>query len=163
MDETSKHLASVYRMTAINFLMSARRLQQSFAAEGKAMELNIFAVPFYYLTSHAAELFLKAALLKNGVTEREVKTFNRRHNLSRLMEDLIEKGAHFNKTSIAILTDLSEQHSKHLLRYNSVRVDEVMFTPNAEAIFAMLQELQLLSGLNMPLRPRPPRRAQRSR
>jgi hypothetical protein len=150
-------LASIYRLTAMNFEASAQRLHASFAADGKVVELNALAVPFYYLVSHAAELYLKAALLKNGATEGELKKRDRGHNLFQLVEDLKNKGATFGKTTDTILTELSDQHRRHLLRYNSMEADDVVFTPNAEAIFKMLQELHILSGLRTPLRPRPRR------
>jgi hypothetical protein len=50
------------------------------------------AIPTYALASHATELFLKAALLKRGFAERELKQQKYRHNLDALLAELQRKG-----------------------------------------------------------------------
>ena len=45
-------------------------------------------IPFYFLISHAVELFLKSALLKRGFTEDELKKHDYRHNLDSLLAAL---------------------------------------------------------------------------
>ena len=147
-------LAGILRWTAMNFVSSSQRLHDSLTDDGFAVELNPLAVPLYYLATHAAELYLKAALLKNGAIEGNVK----HHNISRLVEELKDKGATFSKPTITVLSDLAEQHKRHLLRYNSTNPNDVVFTPNVEAVFLMLQELQMLSGRRTRLRRRPVRR-----
>jgi hypothetical protein len=77
-------LASVYRMTGCNFQMSARNLL-SFIAKEDGSPTNATALPFYYLASHAAELFLKAALLKRGFPEAQLRQHGYRHSSIRYL------------------------------------------------------------------------------
>src|SRR5580658_9519128 len=89
------YMASIYRLEAMAFRDGARRLNNSFEAEGQTLEGlegNRMALPFYYLVSHAAELFLKAALFKRGLTDDDLRKYAVRHSLRALREALQSKG-----------------------------------------------------------------------
>ena len=88
----SIYIATIYRLTGVNFWHSAEKLAESIEVNEIGQPTKITALPFYYLTSHAAELFLKAALLKRGFSEQDLKKFDYRHNLKNLLNELILKG-----------------------------------------------------------------------
>ncbi|MCC6140613.1 MAG: hypothetical protein IT389_08360 [Nitrospira sp.] len=58
--------ASVYRLTAVNFRLSAEVLAPNLELRDDGSPAKLTAIPFYFLASHAIELFLKSALLKRG-------------------------------------------------------------------------------------------------
>jgi len=74
------YLASVFRLEATLFRQSAQILSDSFPTPSNESPASPESVPFYYLVSHAAELLLKAALLKRGLTEEGLKAPNLRHS-----------------------------------------------------------------------------------
>ena len=102
------------------------------------------AVPFYYLVSHAAELFLKCALLKRGFSPGDVKSSALRHSLENLLHELLKKEVPISEPCSQLLLRLNHQHEKHVLRY-TVFVDdgEPTFTPEPEELFSMLEELMM--------------------
>ena len=59
-------LAVAYYMNGINFRMSAENLRSELQLDKDGRPTKLTAVPLYFLASHAAELFLKAALLKRN-------------------------------------------------------------------------------------------------
>jgi hypothetical protein len=65
-------LASTYRLNAVNFRASAE-VASTLVLDVQGRPTSLLALPFYFLISHAAELLLKAALLKRGVSEAELK------------------------------------------------------------------------------------------
>ncbi len=140
-------MASSYRMTAVIFLESAKVLNRAFQDKGESTVGNWRAVPFYYLISHAAELFLKCALLKRGVSPDDLKSSSLRHSLENLLRELLKKGVPISEPCSQSLLRLSHQHEKHALRYTFVWVDDgpPIFTPEPEELFSMLDEL-LMAG-----------------
>ena len=104
------------------------------------------AVPFYYLISHAAELFLKCALLKRGFSPNDLKSAALRDSIEGLLRELLKKGAPISEPCSELLLKLNHQHEKHALRY-TVFVDDGQptFTPEPEELFSMLDEL-LMAG-----------------
>ena len=70
------YLASIYRVTAVNFWESAKTLSASIECRDDGTPAKITAIPFYFLISHAAELLLKSALLKRGFEERNYTPTN---------------------------------------------------------------------------------------
>ena len=68
------YLTSIYRITAVNFWKSAKILSVSLETKSDGSPTKITAIPFYFLVSHAAELFLKSALLKRGFPESKLKS-----------------------------------------------------------------------------------------
>jgi hypothetical protein len=85
-------LASTYRLTAVNFRLSAQVLFEKFKSQGEPLPGNIRAIPFYFLISHAIELLLKCALLKRGRPPSDLKNFALRHNLKGLIQEVINLG-----------------------------------------------------------------------
>ncbi len=138
--------AAYYRMTAVVYFESAKMLEAAFVAKGEKMPGNRMAIPYYLLISHAAELYLKCALLKHGTTLDELKRFDVRHNLKGLLDRLISYGVPILPRTRDLLGVLSEQHRKHDLRY-TVFVDDGIptFTPEPSELYEMLDEL-LLAG-----------------
>jgi hypothetical protein len=143
------YMASIYRLEAVAFQDSARRLSGSFEAEGKSLQSERIALPFYFLVSHAAELFLKAALFKRGFTEGELKKHGTRHSLSALLAELQKKGLSVSPQTVQILNGLNAQHENHALRYTAFVDDgKKTYMPPPAVVFGMLDELLLLTRIS---------------
>jgi hypothetical protein len=71
---------------------SAKALADRLEIDPAGIPTKLTAIPFYLLTSHAAELFLKAALLKRGFGDRDLRRFDLRHNLGALLAAVQQKG-----------------------------------------------------------------------
>ena len=84
-------LASIYRLQATNFIMSARVLFNYYQEKDGTLIANLRALPFYYLVSHACELLLKCALLKRDIPMHRLKNKNIRHSLLDLLTELEKK------------------------------------------------------------------------
>jgi hypothetical protein len=113
-------------------------------AQGRPIKLT--AIPLYFLASHAAELFLKAALLKHGFDVDSLRKYEYRHNLAALLVQLRSQGGSVSDETAAVVSGLSTQHMEHALRYN-VLVDDGKRTywPPLALVFASLDELSLLA------------------
>jgi hypothetical protein len=139
-------LAAYYRMTAVVYVESAKMLEGAFVQKGQTLPGNHMAIPFYLLISHAAELYLKCALLKRGTSPEELKGFHVRHNLNGLLDRLTSYRVPISERSKKLLAVLSEQHRRHDLRY-TVFVDDGIetFTPEPSELYELLDEL-LMAG-----------------
>lgn len=144
--EDNTYLASIYRMTATYYQMSAKVLHEKFKCENESVVGNWKATPFYYLLSHACELLLKCALLKRGIDENELKIMHLRHNLCNLLAKLEENDIFISEESKKIIDFLNHNHKSHLLRYKALI--EGAYTPDPELIFKTLDELLLCTRLN---------------
>jgi hypothetical protein len=142
-------LAVAYYLNGTNFRVSAERLQEGLDLDGAGRPRQLTAIPLYFLASHAAELFLKAALLKRDVSEAVLKEYDYRHNLAALLEALQEKGVPVSTETASVVHGLSEQHRTHQLRY-TVLVDDGARTywPPLRQVFAALDELLMLTRLS---------------
>ena len=111
--------------------------------------IRLTAMPLYFLASHAAELFLKAALLKRGFEESNLKKFDYRHNLAALLKEIEGKGVPVTATTTTVIRGLSAQHQAHQLRY-TVLVDDGKSTywPPLHLVFSALDELLLLNRIS---------------
>jgi hypothetical protein len=139
-------LASTYRLTAANFRLSAEVLYEKFLERGETLPNNIRAIPFYFLVSHAAELLLKCALLKRGISQAQLKQYELGHNLDSLLKCLMDLGVSISPEAVALVTRLSTDHKKHALRYTALLDDgEPTFTPEPVDLFKVLDEL-LMAG-----------------
>jgi hypothetical protein len=140
------YLASVYRLHAVNFRLSAETLSHTMEVKSDGSPAKLTAIPFYFLISHATELLLKSALLKRGFGEADLKKFDYRHNLSGLLGALRDKAVFITADTIRLIDGLHAQHLNHALRY-SVLVDngQKTFLPPPPILFAMLDELLLLT------------------
>lgn len=146
-DNTS--LAVAYYLNGAIFQASAKKLQLDIELDSKGCPTKLTAIPLYFLASHAAELFLKAALLKRGFNESQLKKFDYRHNLEGLLLELLKKGVPVSDETKAIVNGLSAQHKKHALRY-TVLVDdgETTYSPPLSAVFSALDELLMATRLS---------------
>lgn len=147
-DSNNIELASIYRLTATSFRLSAELLQTSFSEKAEEMPQNYRATPFYYLVSHACELLLKSALLKRGVTPGRLRKSDVRHNLRSLQESLELQGVTISPSSAAIISGLSRQHKDHELRYTALLDDgKPTYTPEPGDVYKMLDELLIATRL----------------
>jgi hypothetical protein len=142
-------LAVAYRTLAAGFQLSAKELLRTLELKEDGRPAKYTAIPFLFLVSHAAELYLKAALLKRGFTGQELKKYDYRHNLRTLMEALQAKGVSITSSTVALIHGLHSQHQTHALRY-SVFVDDGQKTymPPLAATLDMLDELLMLTRIS---------------
>ncbi|MGQ0542939.1 MAG: hypothetical protein ACT4O9_13960 [Blastocatellia bacterium] len=142
-------LAVAYYMNGVNFKMSAKTLADDIEIGDDGRPAKITAIPLYFLVSHAAELFLKSALLKRGFDEAKLKKFDYRHNLSALLSEIQTRGLPVTDNTVAVAQGLSKQHQAHQLRY-TVLVDDGTKTywPPLPMVFASLDELLLLCRIS---------------
>jgi hypothetical protein len=126
------YLASVYRLTAVNFRLAAETLSTTMELRKDGRPAKLTGIPFYFLASHAAELFLKSALLKRGFVEADLKRFDYRHNLNALLEAVQEKGLAATPETVSLINGLHLQHQTHALRYTALvdRAADVHATPD---------------------------------
>jgi hypothetical protein len=87
-------LAVAYYLNGSAFRKSAEQLAEGLELDGSGRPgpTKLTAVPMYFLASHAAELFLKAALLKRDFAEADLKKTGIRHNLTALLQEIKNKG-----------------------------------------------------------------------
>lgn len=141
-------LASIYRLTATSFRLSAELLESSFADQGEPMPRNYRSTPYYYLVSHACELLLKAALLKRGVTDDELRRPGVRHDLQGLMSLLRERGVTIMPDRVTVLEGLARQHRDHELRYTALLDNgKLTYTPTPASVYELLDELLMATRL----------------
>src|SRR5690242_10531504 len=114
------YLASIYRLTAVNFWESAKTLSSTLELKDDGTPAKIAAVPFYFLISHAAELLLKSALLKRGFKEEDLKKYDYRHNLDALLRELQTQGVAVTSDTVNLINGLHSQHQNHTLRYTAL-------------------------------------------
>jgi hypothetical protein len=135
-------LAVAYYLNGSNFQVSAKKLMQGLDLDNSGRPANLTAIPMYFLATHAAELFLKAALLKRGFAEADMKKFDYRHNLAALLQEIKGMGVPVTDVTDAVIHGLSEQHRTHQLRY-TVLIDDGTKTywPPTSLVFTTLDEL----------------------
>lgn len=142
----SVYLASVFRLTAANFRLAAETLAGSMETKENGSPTKVTAIPFYFVASHAAELFLKSALLKRGLSESDLKEYDCRHSLNGLLKALQKKGVLVTSDTASLIDGLHSQHQGHALRYSALVADgKTTFMPPPSLVFAMLDELLLLT------------------
>jgi hypothetical protein len=143
------YLASIYRLMAVGFWDSAKTLYPTIEWKDDGTPVKLSAIPFYFLISHAAELLLKSVLLKRGYSERDLKKYDYRHNLSALLQELQTQGVLVTPDTVSLINGLSSQHQSHALRY-TVLVDDGQktYTPPAPLLFSMLEELLMLTRVS---------------
>ena len=137
-------IAIAYYTNGANFQASARKLQADLELDDHDRPTSLAAIPLYFLASHAAELFLKAALLKRGFSESKLRQFDYRHDLKALMQELQAKEVPVSRETEALVIGLSEQHQRHTLRYTVLEDDGTStFWPPLCSVFSALDELLL--------------------
>jgi hypothetical protein len=145
----SIYMASIYRLTGVNFWQSAKHLREKIEMDDRGVPTKLTALPFYFLVSHATELLLKSALLKRGFSEQELREFGYRHNLDKLLTALMAKGVTVTPGTTSLVRQLSEQHQTHALRYSAL-VDDGKPTclPPPKLLLETLDELLLLTRIS---------------
>lgn len=141
-------LASVYRLTAVNFWESAKKLDTTLEKRDDGSPAKLWAIPFYFLISHAAELFLKSALLKRGFTESDLKKYDYRHNLNSLLEALQNEGVMVSPRTVQIINGLDALHKNHALRYDVLLIDGKKYWPPTSLMHPILEELLSLTRIS---------------
>ena len=143
------YLASIYRLTAVNFWKSAEILSASLDTKSDGTPATVTAIPFYFLVSHAAELLLKSALLKRGFPEGDLKKYDYRHNLDALLEELQKRGVSVTPDTVQLIRGLHSQHAHHALRYTALVDDgQKIYMPPPPLMLSMLEELLLLTRIS---------------
>ncbi len=143
--DDSIYWASVYRLTAVNFRLSAEALLPNLELRDDGSPAKLTAIPFYFLVSHSIELFLKSALLKRGYVPANLKRLDNRHNLKALLELLKKKGLPVSAEATSIIEGLSSQHAEHLLRYHLLINP---FMPPPARLWPVLDELLLVTRIS---------------
>lgn len=141
-------LAFAYRTLAAGFQLSAKELLGSIEVRPDGTPAKYTAVPFLFLISHAAELYLKAALLKRGHTGNDLKKYDYRHNLKALLRALQEKGVSVTPDTINLIHGLHSQHQTHALRYSVFVEGQKTYMPPLAATLEMLDELLMLTRIS---------------
>lgn len=141
------YFASVYRMIAVNFWMSAKNIDATMEKGKDGSPVKITAIPFYFLVSHSVELFLKSALLKRGWTEQGLKKYDYRHNLAALLREVQKTGVLVTPETVRVVNGLHLQHLTHALRY-SAWPGQKIFMPPPTLIHSTLEELLLLTRIS---------------
>ena len=142
-------LAVAYYINGTGFRMSAERLMDGLELRADGSAAKLTAIPLFFLASHAAELFLKAALIKRGFPPEKLKKFDYRHNLSALLLELKNMGVPVTDETSAVVNRLSQQHTNHQLRYTVLLDDgKKTYWPPLSLVFAMLDELLLLCRIS---------------
>ncbi len=145
----SVYLATVYRLTAVSFRLAAETLAATMETKGDGTPAKITAIPFYFLASHAAELFLTSALLKRGFEESDLKEYDYRHNLNALLVAIQANGVSVTSDTVTLINGLHGQHQTHALRYTALVDDgQATYMPPPSLVFRMLDELLLLTRLS---------------
>jgi hypothetical protein len=141
-------LASAYRLTGVNFRLAAETLAATMELRSDGRPAKLTAIPFCFLVSHAAELFLKSALLKRGFVEGDLKKFDYRHNLNPLLQAVQNKGVTVTPETVALVDGLHQQHQAHALRYTALLDDgPPTYMPPPSLVFGMLDELLMLTRI----------------
>lgn len=141
-------LAIAYYTLGAGFQESARILSGNLKLDADERPASLDGIPFYFLASHAAELYLKAALLKRGIESSEIKQFDYRHNLAALLQKLRDIGVPVSSETCNLLQALSEQHRSHLLRYDVLHGMHKVSWPPVARVFSTLEELLLCCSLS---------------
>ena len=140
-------LASVYRLTGVNFWQSAKIISENIKKKNNGSPDSLLIMPFYFLVSQSIELFLKSALLKRGFTDNDLRKRDYRHNLKKLLDELQKKNIHVTPATVQIIHKLSTHHNSHILRYNFVTgIDGVTSLP-IELMLNTLEELLMLTRI----------------
>ena len=145
-DSDNTAIASRYRLLGVAFQVNARNLCKDIEVDLDDRPKKLTAIPMYYLASHSAELFLKAALLRRGMAEDELRKFDYRHNLASLLDILTQIGVPVSEFTGTCIQGLSEQHKNHQLCYSVLNDDGVAtYWPPVAIVFQALEELLLIT------------------
>jgi hypothetical protein len=143
------YIASTYRLTGVIFWESAKRLEETMEKTDAGTPAKVIELPFYFLVSHATELFLKSALLKREWSEQNLKKLGYRHNLDTLLQEMQNIGILVEPETAEVIRCLAAQHADHALRYTALMDDgQKTYMPPPALIYAALEELLLLTRVS---------------
>ena len=108
-----------YRLHANAFLECAEFALSSIRERGQTKPNMMQNAPIVHLICHSIEMFLKLALYKTGSNDRDLKTFELRHNLTNLKEKCENRGVVFSDSVAKMINALSPLHEAHKLRYTA--------------------------------------------
>ena len=104
-DSTEGH----YRHKGLAWLGAAKILHENDTAH--------LMGPFYYMVSHAFELFTKAFLLWRGVSHKELRSRDFGHNISALVHRAKELGLQIEDEYIPLIETMENLNKDHMQRY----------------------------------------------
>jgi len=108
-----------------------------------------YILPYYFLISHAAELFLKSALLKRGWEETELRKFDYRHNLDTLLREIQNLDLIVTVDAARLINGLHSQHANHALRYTAFLDNgQKTYMPPPDLVNKTLEELLMLTRIS---------------
>jgi len=142
------YVGITYRMMADLYVHSARRLDEKLEKDDQGLPTRLTCIPFYFLCSQAAELYLKSALLKRGFKEVDLKQFDCRHNLDALLNKLQDFGLRVSEITVDLINGMTPQHKAHNLRYTALIEGQKTYAPPPELVLQMLSELLLLTSIS---------------
>lgn len=137
-------IVSAYYINGEFFSNSVKTLGDHMELDAEGRPTKLAAVPMYFLASHAAELFLKAALIRRGATEADVRKVG--HKLGVLLRRLEDSNVVIGANTVSVVTGLAPHHQSHKLRYD-ILVDFAIGTywPALDAVIDALRELRMLA------------------
>jgi len=89
--------------------------------------------PRYFLFCHSIELVLKAYLAHHGLTEKQLRDQPYRHDIKNLLDQAIKCGLRLSTNTRAIITLLTEAHTKYWPRYPIRKSEGVVLIYQCEA------------------------------
>lgn len=108
-----------YRLHAYAFLECAEFALSGIRERGQTEPNMMQNAPIVHLICHSIEMFLKLALYKTGSSDRDLKTFELRHNLTNLKKKCESRGVTFSEGVAKMIDSLSPLHEAHKLRYTA--------------------------------------------
>jgi hypothetical protein len=138
-------LASRYRLTGVAFWDCAKSTQSTIKTRyGDPTEMEI--IPYLFLVAHAAELLLKAALIRRGYSEKYLTSKPIRHNLSKLVDLLVKNGVSLSGSTTDLINGLTEDHEKFAYRYGQAFFRKTNKPAPMDDLNEMLFEILNLTG-----------------
>jgi len=138
-------LANRYRLTGLAFWECAKN-SESMIKSRMGTPTDIEIIPYLFLVAHGAELLLKAALARRGYSEQELTKKPIRHNLNRLVELLQSNGVILSSSTVDLISGLSEDHDKFLLRYGQAFFRKTKNSAPMDELNDMILELGMFTG-----------------
>ena len=108
-----------YRLHANAFLDCAELALFGISKRGQTESNMMQNAPIVHLICHSIEMFLKLALYKTGSNDRDLRTFDLRHNLTNLKEECENRGVVLSDDVAKMIDALSPLHEAHKLRYTA--------------------------------------------
>ena len=131
----------LYRLHASAFLECAELAVFAIHKKYNSKPNMMQNVPIVYLICHSIEMFLKLALYKTGLKDKELKLFDMRHNLTNLKTKCENNGVVFSEDVSSMIDSLSPLHTGHKLRYSAFVEDPVWLPFNPSEMIELTRKL----------------------